>query len=72
MLASIAYAGLRKVFRIELCMAPDSPERGLTGSGLLIVNPPFTLPEAAAAALPWLGQTLGATGPLRADWLAGE
>jgi len=44
-------AALRKVFRIELCAAPDASGRGMTGSGLFVVNPPFVLPEAARAGL---------------------
>ena len=65
-------AGLRKTYRVELCMAPDKPERGMTGSGLFIVNPPYTLPDAAATALPWLADKLGANGPLTAGWLLPE
>lgn len=65
-------AGLRKTYRVELCMAPDKPERGMTGSGLFIVNPPYTLPDAATAALPWLADKLGANGPLTAGWLLPE
>jgi 23S rRNA (adenine2030-N6)-methyltransferase len=65
-------AGLRKIYRVELCMTPDTAERGMTGSGLFIVNPPFTLPDAAGEALPWLAETLGATGPVTAGWLIPE
>jgi len=65
-------AGIRKTYRVELCMAPDKPERGMTGSGLFIVNPPHTLPDAATAALPWLADKLGANGPLTAGWLLPE
>ncbi len=65
-------AGIRKTYRVELCMLPDTPERGMTGSGLFIVNPPFTLPDAAAAALPWLVETLAAEGPVTAGWLLPE
>jgi 23S rRNA (adenine2030-N6)-methyltransferase len=49
--------------RIELCMAPDSPGRGMTGAGLLVVNPPWILLAAARAALPWLAHKLSAKGP---------
>lgn len=65
-------AGLRKTYRMELCMAPDTPERGMTGSGLFIINPPYTLPDAATAALPWLAEKLGASGPVTAGWLLPE
>jgi 23S rRNA (adenine2030-N6)-methyltransferase len=65
-------AGMRAVFRVELCLAPDSPERGMTGSGVFVVNPPYILPDAASAALPWLGQRLDAHGLAVADWLIPE
>jgi 23S rRNA (adenine2030-N6)-methyltransferase len=70
--AAIRAAGIRKTYKVELCMSPDTPERGMTGSGLFIVNPPFTLPDAAQAALPWLAETLGADGPVTAGWLLPE
>ena len=38
----------------ELCIAPDGRGRGLTGSGMIVVNPPWTLDEEMSAALPWL------------------
>ncbi|MPY71144.1 MAG: 23S rRNA (adenine(2030)-N(6))-methyltransferase RlmJ [Alphaproteobacteria bacterium] len=63
---------VRKLFRLELGIAPDAPGRGMTASGLFVVNPPFTLPDAAAAALPWLTEALGARGPRRADWVVPE
>jgi 23S rRNA (adenine2030-N6)-methyltransferase len=65
-------AGIRKTYRVELCVAPDSPERGMTGSGVFIINPPFTLPDAAVTALPWLADKLGAEGPATAGWLLPE
>ncbi|MEN3976770.1 23S rRNA (adenine(2030)-N(6))-methyltransferase RlmJ [Emcibacter sp. SYSU 3D8] len=65
-------AGLRKTYRVEFCMEPDTAERGMTGSGLFIVNPPYTLPAAVDAALPWLVEKLGAQGPTQAGWLFPE
>ena len=65
-------ARMRAVFRVELCLTPDSPERGMTGSGVFVVNPPYVLPEAAKEALPWLADKLGAEGPAVADWLIPE
>lgn len=72
MSAALRASPVRKVFRIELCVAPDAAGRGMTGSGLLVVNPPFTLPEAAEAALPWLAGALDARGPVSAEWLISE
>jgi len=69
---AIVTAGLRKVFRLELCMVPDGAARGLTGSQMLVVNPPWTLPDLASVALPWLVTALGARGPAGAGWLVPE
>lgn len=71
-LAAIVAAGLRKVFQLELCVVPDGAARGLTGSQMIIVNPPWTLPGAAAAALPWLAAALDARGPVGVNWLVPE
>jgi 23S rRNA (adenine2030-N6)-methyltransferase len=38
----------------ELCVARERGERGLIGSGVLVVNPPWQLDDEIAAALPWL------------------
>lgn len=72
MMAAIKDAGIAKVYRLELGLTADAPGFGMTGSGLIVVNPPFTLPAAAEAALPWLGKTLGARGPRVAEWLVAE
>lgn len=63
---------IRAQYRIELGLRPDSADRGMTASGLIVINPPWTLPEAVGAALPWLAAHLGAGGPVGADWLVGE
>jgi 23S rRNA A2030 N6-methylase RlmJ len=41
----------------------------MTGCGMVAINPPWTLAEAADAALPWLAQALGTSGPSKVDWL---
>lgn len=72
LLAAVLAAGVRKVYRLELGMAPDAPGYGMTASGMLIVNAPFTLPGATESALPWLAERLGARGPAVAEWLVPE
>jgi 23S rRNA (adenine2030-N6)-methyltransferase len=46
----------------ELCVAPDARGRGLTGSGMAVVNPPWQAREEIALALPWLERALGGAG----------
>jgi 23S rRNA (adenine2030-N6)-methyltransferase len=38
----------------ELCITEESGARGLVGSGVFVVNPPWQLDDDMAAALPWL------------------
>ena len=57
---------------LELCRTPDTDGHGMTGAGMIVVNPPWVLPAAATAALPWLADRLQATGPCRAGWLIAE
>jgi 23S rRNA (adenine2030-N6)-methyltransferase len=67
--------GLRKVLRIELARRAVDPEgRVLSGTGLVLVNPPWTLADDMAVLLPELTKRLatGAGASWRCNWLAGE
>lgn len=46
----------------ELCVAPVRAERGLVGSGVFVVNPPWQLDDELQASLPWLAARLGRDG----------
>jgi 23S rRNA (adenine2030-N6)-methyltransferase len=56
---AVRATGIEPLALYELCVAPDGNGRGLTGSGMLIVNPPWKLGEDMGAALPWLAHALG-------------
>ena len=45
--------------------APRADGFGLLGSGMFVINPPYGLRDALAAALPWLAAALGAPGVAR-------
>ena len=32
--------GIRKILKIELVVRPDSDQRGMTASGMVVINPP--------------------------------
>src|SRR5690606_31196975 len=49
--AAIAKIGLPSARVYELAVAPDSPKRGLSSSGLIVVNPPWQTDEALVPAL---------------------
>lgn len=65
---------IRKILRAELTVSSLSDPSRLNGSGLIIVNPPWTLEAELSALLPVLADVLGREGKggFRVDWLAGE
>jgi 23S rRNA (adenine2030-N6)-methyltransferase len=66
--------GIPKILCAELWVKSERDTAGLAGSGLIIVNPPYTLHGELALLLPFLKERLGqdrAAGT-RLEWLAGE
>jgi 23S rRNA (adenine2030-N6)-methyltransferase len=51
--------GIPSVDRYELAVAPDRRGHGMTASGMLVVNPPWTLRRELEACLLWLALELG-------------
>jgi 23S rRNA (adenine2030-N6)-methyltransferase len=72
LLARLAGSGVPRQLRLELRLTPDGAARGMTGFGLVVVNPPGPLAGAAALALPWLADALAATGGTTVTWLVPE
>lgn len=66
--------GIPKILRAELIVSPLSDPTRLNGSGLILVNPPWTLEGELKVLLPALAAVLGRDGKGRftLDWLAGE
>ena len=54
----------------ELTLGPPRAEAGLVGSGLIVVNPPFTLEPDLRIFMPALGRALSSRAAWRVDWLA--
>ncbi|KGQ70093.1 ribosomal RNA large subunit methyltransferase J [Chelonobacter oris] len=50
--------GIRKILQIELAVRPDSDQRGMTASGMIVINPPWTLEGQMQSLLPYLAQVL--------------
>jgi len=71
---AVRQSGLRRVHLFELGVEPDARDRGMTASGMIVVNPPWTLHAELAAALPYLADVLGREGGgyYRLFELAGE
>jgi 23S rRNA (adenine2030-N6)-methyltransferase len=67
-------SGIPRVLRAELIVAPLSDPTRLNGSGLILINPPWTLENELSVLLPALAGILGQTGKsgFRLDWLTSE
>jgi len=61
-----------KILRCELTMGAEQSGAGLFGSGLIAVNPPFTLEPDLRILMPALARMLSPTAAHRLDWLARE
>ena len=51
---AFAEAGLRDVLSLELNAGKSGPDTRMLGSGMTLVNPPFTLAGEMRTVLPWL------------------
>ncbi|MGZ4957955.1 MAG: 23S rRNA (adenine(2030)-N(6))-methyltransferase RlmJ [Methylomonas sp.] len=58
MLQRLQDSGIPKQLRIEHCVDRDGVVRGMTGSGMLLINPPWQLASQAETLVPWLNQVL--------------
>ena len=66
--------GIGKILRSELSVAPLVDPARLSGCGLIVVNPPWTLAPELEVMLPALAPILAGAerGGARIDWLSGE
>ena len=66
--------GIRKILKIELAVRPDSDQRGMTASGMVVINPPWTLETQMKEILPYLTKTLvpEGTGSWTVEWITPE
>jgi 23S rRNA (adenine2030-N6)-methyltransferase len=66
--------GIPKILRTELVIRAPSPEPRLDGTGMIVVNPPFTLEDELRTILPALVKILGETqgADFALDWIRGE
>ena len=66
--------GIRKILKIEFAVRPDSDQRGMTASGMVVINPPWTLETQMKEILPYLIKTLVPedTGSWTVDWITPE
>jgi len=64
--------GIPKLLRVEHCPYPDTSGQGMTGSGMLIINPPYTFADDFKILLKELEMTLrqGKSGKIQVETLS--
>ncbi|MBO1374981.1 23S rRNA (adenine(2030)-N(6))-methyltransferase RlmJ [Vibrio cholerae] len=73
MLEGLQGLEIRKILQIELGVAPDTNERGMTASGMIVITPPWTLESQMQTILPFLKQAIApATGHYKVEWVVPE
>lgn len=70
---ALAATGIPKILTVEMTLHPEDTHLRLNGSGLAIINPPWTLDDTLRDALPALHAALPHSGGgVRVDWLVPE
>lgn len=71
---ALADTGIPRVQRFELSVRPQGQGPGMGTSGMILINPPWTLMEDLRPSLAYLAEALGEAGggSFRADTLAGD
>lgn len=74
LLRDLEETGIRRILQIELAVLPDSDRRGMTASGMIVINPPWKLEQQMAELLPWLHNVLSpqGTGHTTLNWVVPE
>ncbi|MDG2952194.1 23S rRNA (adenine(2030)-N(6))-methyltransferase RlmJ [Exercitatus varius] len=67
-------SGIRKILQVELAVRPDSDQRGMTASGMIVINPPWQLETQMKSILPYLTEVLvpAGTGKWSLNWITPE
>lgn len=74
MLRDLEATGIRRILQIELGVRPDSDQRGMTASGMIVINPPWKLESQMQELLPWLTEVMvpEGTGHHSVTWVVPE
>lgn len=73
MIEGLQGLGIRKILQIELGVAPDTNEHGMTASGMIVINPPWKLESQMNEILPFLKEAIApATGHYKVEWIVPE
>ena len=71
---SLKKSGIRRIQLFELTLEPDNSDYGMTGSGMIVINPPWGLMAEMQSSLTYLVKQLAeqGEGDYRAEELVGE
>ena len=58
MIDEIVNLGIKKISQFEFAIKPDNNQKGMTASGMLVINPPWKLQQQMQTIMPWLKNTL--------------
>lgn len=74
MVRALEETQIRKILQIELGIRPDTAQRGMTASGMIVINPPWKLEAQMKAILPYLTNVLAPDGSGHWDlhWITPE
>ncbi|MFT4561148.1 MAG: 23S rRNA (adenine2030-N6)-methyltransferase [Gammaproteobacteria bacterium] len=59
LISDLEATNISNVKRFELCVRPDAVNGGMTGAGMIVINPPWTLAATMDVLLPRLTELLG-------------
>ncbi|WP_027696373.1 23S rRNA (adenine(2030)-N(6))-methyltransferase RlmJ [Vibrio litoralis] len=73
MIADLKKLDIRNILQIELGVSADSLERGMTASGMIVINPPWKLESQMTEILPMLQKAIApSTGHHKVEWIVPE
>ena len=61
---------IKEILQIEFSVTQDNTDFGMTGSGLFIINPPWTMKKDFNIILPYLKKIISPEGLIKLDWLS--
>ena len=73
MIEGLKDLNIRNILQIELGVEADTEERGMTASGMIVINPPWKLESQMQQILPWLQQAIAPNyGHNKVEWIVPE
>lgn len=58
MIDGIVNLGIKRISQFELAIKPDNNQKGMTASGMIVINPPWKLHQQMQTIMPWLTEIL--------------